>query len=71
MPWAREKAKFPPEVYTREFEEQTLNDCTVNHIFGHQLRFSDDVLYRPRPRPGGVVNVDPATCSRQPSTTMS
>jgi hypothetical protein len=54
---AREKAKFSPEVYTREFEEQTLNDWTLDYIFGQQLEFYDDVLYRPTPEGPEVLAV--------------
>src|SRR5262249_13222585 len=39
---AREKAKFPPEVYTRGYEERVLNDWTVGYVFGHQLGYYDD-----------------------------
>jgi hypothetical protein len=54
---AREKAKFSPAVYGEEVEERTLNDWTVDYLFGHELRFYDDVLYRPTPKGPEVVAV--------------
>jgi hypothetical protein len=54
---AREKAKFPPEVYAHEFEVLTLNEWTVDYIFGHQLGYYDEVLYRPTPEGPEVVAV--------------
>ena len=54
---ARERAKFPPEVYTAEVAERTLNDWTVDYLFGHQLGYHDDVLYRPTPEGPAVVGV--------------
>jgi hypothetical protein len=54
---AREKARFPPGLYGREYEERTLNDWTVDYIFGHQLGYYDDVLYRPTPEGPEVVAV--------------
>jgi hypothetical protein len=54
---AREKARFAPEIYTREVEERTLNDWTVDYVFGHQHGFSDDVLYRPTPEGPEVLAV--------------
>jgi hypothetical protein len=54
---AREKAKFRPEVYGREYEERTLNDWTVDYVFGQQLGYYDDVLYRPTPEGPEVLAV--------------
>ena len=54
---AREKADFPPEVYTCAYEERTLNDWTVDYVFGHQLGYYDDVLYRPTPEGPEVLAV--------------
>lgn len=54
---AREKAKFPPGVYGREAEEWALNDWTVDYVFGHQLGYSGDVLYRPTPEGPEVLGV--------------
>jgi hypothetical protein len=53
----REKARFPPEIYAREYEERTLNDWTVDYIFGHQLGYFGDVLYRPTPEGPEVLAV--------------
>jgi hypothetical protein len=54
---AREKAKFPPEIYSREVEERTLNEWTVDYLFGHQLGYFEDILYRPTPEGPEVVAV--------------
>jgi hypothetical protein len=54
---AMEKAKFPPGVFAREVEERTLNEWTVDYLFGHQLGYYDDVLYRPTPEGPEVIAV--------------
>jgi hypothetical protein len=54
---AREKAKFPPEVYTPEFEQRTLNDWTVDFVFAHRLGYFGDILYRPTPEGPEVLAV--------------
>jgi hypothetical protein len=54
---AQEKAKFPPEIFAREVEERTLNEWTVDYLFGHQLGYYDKVLYRPTPGGPEVVAV--------------
>jgi hypothetical protein len=54
---AKEKTKFPPEVFAHEVEERTLNEWTVDYVFGHQLGYYDDVLYRPTPEGPEVIAV--------------
>jgi hypothetical protein len=54
---AREKAKFLPEIYGREYEERALNEWTVDYVFGHQQGYYDDVLYRPTPAGPEVLAV--------------
>jgi hypothetical protein len=54
---AREKAKFPPGVFGGEFELRTLNEWTVDFVFGYKLGFLDEVLYPPTPEGPVVVAV--------------
>ena len=54
---SREQAKFPPEVYGREAQERTLNEWTVDYVFGHQLGYCGEVLYRPTPEGPEVLAV--------------
>jgi hypothetical protein len=52
---AQEKAKFPPEVFTRAVEERTLNDWTIDWYYGNLGSY--EVLYRPTPQGPEVLAV--------------
>jgi hypothetical protein len=52
---AQDRAKFPPDIYTDAFAEQTLNDWTVDYYFGG--RAYCEVLYRPTPQGPEVLAV--------------
>jgi hypothetical protein len=51
---AQEKAKFPPEVYTPELEEQTLNQWTIHYYFDY---LGHEVIYRRTPQGPEVIAV--------------
>ena len=47
---ARQKAKFPPEIYTTEAEERDLNQFTIQYYFDY---LGYEVLYRKQPGRAG------------------
>lgn len=51
----RDKAKFAPEVYTRDVEERVLNDWTLQYYFGNGGYY--EVLYRQTPQGPEVLAV--------------
>jgi hypothetical protein len=51
---AREKAKFPAEVFTAEAEEELLCSLTLQHYFGVA---GEEVLYRSTPEGPEVLAV--------------
>jgi hypothetical protein len=51
---AKEKAKFPPEVFTPETEERILNQWTLQYYFDY---LGHEVFYRPTPEGPDVLAV--------------